>query len=373
MMMADNQKNPEKVTPSLSQIYFYLTEGCNLACRHCWLAPKFDRDGRQYATLPVGLFETAIDEAIPLGLTGVKLTGGEPLLHPGILDLLNIVRQRELRLVIETNGLLCTPEIASEIARSSRAFVSVSIDGTDAATHEAIRGVAGSFEAACRAIHNLTAVGIRPQIIMSVMRANVNQVDAMVRMAEKLGASSVKFNLIQPTARGETLHKSRQTVGLPELLSLGRRVDMELSATTPLDLFFDYPMAFRPLSRIARRNGCGICGIFGILGVIVDRDQPDAARYALCGIGSQVQELIFGEVGKDPLKTVWENNSTLNQIRTGLPDSLEGPCARCLMKNRCLGACIAQNYYRSGRLLAPFWFCEEAAKAGLFPSSRQMA
>ncbi len=40
------------------------------------------------------------------------------------------------------------------------------------------------------------------------------------------------------------------------------------------------------------------------------------------------------------------------------------------MKGRCLGSCVAQNYYRSGSLWAPFWFCEEADAAGLFPPSR---
>ncbi len=76
----------------LRQIYFYLTEGCNLACRHCWLAPKLDPQGNRFATLPVETFETAILEAKPLGLQGVKLTGGEPLLHPHIDQLLEIIQ-----------------------------------------------------------------------------------------------------------------------------------------------------------------------------------------------------------------------------------------------------------------------------------------
>jgi hypothetical protein len=42
------------------------------------------------------------------------------------------------------------------------------------------------------------------------------------------------------------------------------------------------------------------------------------------------------------------------------------------MKHRCLGSCIAQNYYRSGDLFAPYWFCDLAEQAGLFPKSRQV-
>jgi radical SAM protein with 4Fe4S-binding SPASM domain len=60
----------------------------------------------------------------------------------------------------------------------------------------------------------------------------------------------------------------------------------------------------------------------------------------------------------------------LNQIREGLPKKLEGICAKCLMKNRCLGNCIAQNYYGAKNLFAPYWYCEQAKKAGLFPPSR---
>lgn len=350
--------------PTLNQVYFYLTEGCNLACRHCWIAPKLDTDGSRYPTLPVELFETAIREARPLGLSMVKLTGGEPLLHPQIVRLLEIVRREELRLTIETNGLLCTPAMAAEIARSPNRFVSVSIDGTDAATHEWVRGVPGSFEKARQAVRNLAEAGIRPQVIFSVMRGNVDQAEAVVHMAEELGAASVKFNVVQPTARGEALHEAEQTLTVGELIALGRRVDKELAPATRLKLFFDYPLAFRPLGRIASGEGCGICGILGILGVIA------SGHYALCGIGEHVPELVFGLVGRDRLEEVWQDNEVLRALRDGLPTRLEGVCARCLMKHRCLGSCVAQNYYRSGSLWAGFWFCEQAQEAGLFPSSR---
>lgn len=349
----------------LNRIYFYLTEGCNLACRHCWLAPKFDPDGTRYATLPVELFETAIREARPLGLTGIKLTGGEPLMHPGITQLLEIVRREELHLTIETNGVLCTPEVAAQIAAfpKGKRFVSVSLDGADAATHEWVRGVEGCFEAAQRGVRNLVAAGLRPQVIFSVMRGNAHQVDDIVRRAEELGASSVKFNPVQPITRGEALHDAGGALEVADLIALGRRVDTELAPSTKLRLMWGYPYAFRPLSRVAKGNS-ERCGIFGIIGVI------PSGHYALCGIGEHVEDLVFGAVGKDPLEPVWRESSVLNALREGLPERLEGVCGRCLMKRRCLGSCIAQTYYRTGSLWEPFWFCERAEQAGLFPESR---
>ncbi len=359
------QQNPgQAAMQTLNTLYFYLTEGCNLACRHCWMGPRFDATGRHDPTLPVELFETAIREAKPLGLSGVKLTGGEPLLHPRFPRLLEIVRREELKLTIETNGLLCTPEIAAEIAKVSNRFVSVSIDGTDAATHEWVRGVPGSFEAARQAVRNLATAGTRPQVIFSVMRGNAAQADAMVRMVEDLGAASLKFNVVQPTARGETLHENQETLNIADLIALGRHVEQDLAPKTKLKIFFHQPPAFRALQRIASGDACSTCGIFGILGVIA------SGHYALCGIGEQVPDLIFGAVGKAKLEEVWRENATLKALREGLPERLEGVCGRCLMKRRCLGMCIAQNYYSTGSLWAPYWFCEQAEKAGLFPPSR---
>jgi SynChlorMet cassette radical SAM/SPASM protein ScmF len=367
-MSAPDGKTPPRSeqpgTRTINSLYFYLTEGCNLACRHCWMGPRFDAAGDRYPTLAVDLFETAIREAKPLGLSGVKLTGGEPLLHPRFARLLEIVRREELDLTIETNGLLCTPEIAAEIARCPKRFVSVSIDGTDAATHEWVRGVPGSFEAARQAVRNLVAAGTRPQVIFTVMRSNAGQVDDMVRVVEELGASSLKFNVVQPTARGETLHESRETLAIAKLIALGRHVEQDLAPRTKTKIFFHHPHAFKALHRVASGDGCSTCGIFGILGVIA------SGHYALCGIGEQVPDLIFGAVGSSRLEEVWREHEVLRALREGLPGRLEGICGRCLMKERCLGSCVAQNYYSRGSLWAPYWFCEQAEEAGLFPASR---
>ena len=108
----DNQRmtmeNGKQSYP-LRQLYFYLTEGCNLKCRHCWISPKYQAPDKPASGLDVELFRDIIKQAKPLGLDGVKFTGGEPLMHPAIFELLDVVRTEELRLIVETNGVLCTP------------------------------------------------------------------------------------------------------------------------------------------------------------------------------------------------------------------------------------------------------------------------
>lgn len=367
-MNAGNHKTEETEDRKypLSQLYFYLTEGCNLRCRHCWIAPKYQSEGQPQTALDFDLFRSIVEQARPLGLSGVKLTGGEPLLHSQIHEILEFVRMSGLHLTVESNGVLCTPELARQIAACNNSFISISLDGADAETHEWVRGVPGCFEDALEGIRNLVTAGLKPQIIMAIMRRNRDQMEAVVRLAESLGAGSVKFNVVMPTARGEKMHESGETLTIEELVDLGRWVENTLSASTTLKLYYSHPLAFRPLSKMFGNNGdgCAVCGILGILGVLAD------GSYALCGIGETVAELTFGHATRDQLEDVWNNAPVLIEIREGLPQRFEGICGDCLIKGRCLGSCIAQNYYRSKDVWAPFWYCEEAQRKGIFPRPR---
>ncbi len=357
----------EEKLPSLNHFYAYLTDGCNLACRHCWLSPALERgESLNHPVLSVDDFQKAVNEAIPLGLSSVKLTGGEPLLHPDFSRFLEIIHHQNLSLIIETNGLLCTPDRAAEIAAIPDAFVSVSIDGADADTHDRIRGVSGSFDSACEAVRALSGRGVRTQMILSLMRDNLDQIDDVIEMAADLGAESVKFNQVQPIARGESIQNRKDALSLPAILALADHVEDYFRRNRAVDLYFDIPPAFHPLSRIAGGQRSRTCGILGILGLI------PGGSYALCGIGKHMPDLVFGKIGIDKLDRIWRNHPILLQLREGLPDQLTGICSNCLMRHRCLGSCIAQNYYRTRNLWSPFWFCEAADRQGLFPESRRM-
>ena len=219
-----------------------------------------------------------MEQARPLGLKTVKLTGGEPCLHPQISQMLEMVRDSQLRLVLETNAVLLTPELAAQVASCRQPFVSVSLDGTDPETHEWVRQVPGSYQAALRGIGYLVEAGVRPQIIFSVMRKNRDQVGPIVKLAQELQAKSVKFNIVQPSPRGDQLGAAGETLSLPELLELGRWVEQEVAPTADIPVFFSHPPAFRPLKRlIAQNGGRGTCGISALSGCWPPAPTPCAA------------------------------------------------------------------------------------------------
>ena len=197
--------------------------------------------------------------------------------------------------------MACTTELAQAMRSCQNAFVSVSLDAAEARTHEWMRGVKGSFEAAIQGIRNLVKAGLPPQIIMSLVRRNKDQMEAIVRLAETLGAESVKFNVVQPTARGQQMHLQDEVIPIDELIALGAWAEQELGSQTEIRVFYSHPPAFRPLGKMFGQggDGCSECGVFGILGVLAD------GSYALCGIGATVPDLVFGHAASDRLDEVW--------------------------------------------------------------------
>ncbi len=351
--------------PSLSILYFYLTEGCNLACKHCWVNPPYDETGTKFAVLSRDRFERAIREAIPLGLQAVKLTGGEPMLHPDVRYFLRSLISYQLSVLIETNGTLIDEEIAVLLRDLKECFISISIDSTDPEIHDRIRSIKGAHGKAVDGIRRLVAHDIAPQVIASLLPENKNEIPQIIRFAENLGASSFKLNIIQPTARGEQLKKQGHYLDVDEILSISEYLHKEVYPVSSIPVFVSVPYAFRPLHVIARSD-MGRCGIMTILGVLA------TGEYALCGIGTSVPELIFGRIDDGNLRDIWSSHPVLNSLRESIPDSFEGVCAECVMNTLCLGSCIAQNYYSSRTLTASHWFCSRAAELNLFPESRRL-
>jgi SynChlorMet cassette radical SAM/SPASM protein ScmF len=189
--MPESQSNLPEGVPPLTQYYVYLTGGCNLACQHCWISPTYQAHGGSGGHLDYNLFALAIDEGLPLGLQSIKLTGGEPLLHPDFLRIIDLIKEKELGLTIETNGTLMTNDLANYLKdQSTLSHISVSLDGSTDVTHDRFRGVKGSFEKSLQGIRYLVQAGYHPQIIMSLHAKNVDEIETLVLLAENLGLSN---------------------------------------------------------------------------------------------------------------------------------------------------------------------------------------
>ncbi len=360
---------PEGVPP-LRSFYLYLSASCNLRCRHCWITPIYS-GGKPLPgkTIDPAALRGAITEAKTLGLSGAKLTGGEPMLHPQFKEIVELLTAEGLSMNMETNGTLMTQEIAHFLKEKSRVnFISVSIDSPVPAKHDAFRGVKGAFNAAIRGLDFLVEAGYTNcQVIMAVHHGNRHQMEDLVRLAAEHKAASVKFNPVTRTGRGIDMHERGEALKFSEHMELSRYVNEDLRPKAPITVILSMPPALTPFSELWRIKGkscnCGVSGILGILG---------SGEIALCGIGQTIPELVYGHLGKDSIREIWLNNPVILGLRRDLQDVSEYPgiCGSCIHAKSCRTGCVANNYCYNGKLVSPQWLCDQAERWGVFPESR---
>ncbi|HTO94467.1 MAG TPA: radical SAM protein, partial [Bacteroidota bacterium] len=159
---------------------------CNLRCISC-----------SYRAAPPG--ELTLDEIAALarslmagGLRHIVYSGGEPLTRRDFPDISALFARGNVRQTLLTNGLLLEKRF-SEISPFLDEFI-VSLDGADAATHDAIRGVE-SFERIVRGIRRLSEAGRGRDVAIRtvVQKRNFRSLPGIVALARALGAGRVSF------------------------------------------------------------------------------------------------------------------------------------------------------------------------------------
>jgi SynChlorMet cassette radical SAM/SPASM protein ScmF len=350
---------PEGVPP-LTALYLYISGSCNLTCRHCWISPTQQTGLNGGKHIRKEYVNKAIHEAKPLGLQMVKLTGGEPMLHPQFRELVDLAGDEGLATQIESNGTLIDEDLAKFMQqREHISFISVSLDGADEKTHDSLRGVRGSFKRAITGIRNLVEQGFQPQLICTLHQGNVSQMGEVIKLAADLGCGSLKFTHVQQVGRGERFADERG-LRISEIIALA----MSTVNDNKIPVYFDIPIAFCSIRKLLD-NQIGGCSVRNILGLLA------GGELALCGIGVTVPELIYGHIARDSLRDVWCDSPGLVQLREQVPAQLTGICSHCIHRDLCQGVCVANNFHTSGKINAPYQFCQKADALGIFPESRK--
>lgn len=154
----------------LDALWFQITGTlCNLRCSHCFISCAPDNDA--FGLLSLEEVGRRLEESVSLGVREYYFTGGEPFLHPRIVDILTLSLSYGPTTVL-TNGTLLKRrhvEPLAEAAASSRWSLEfrLSLDGFDADSNDPLRGV-GSFARAIEGFELLLAHGFLP--IVTVVR-----------------------------------------------------------------------------------------------------------------------------------------------------------------------------------------------------------
>jgi len=183
-----------------SRLWVYSNFHCNLACDYCVVASSPRARRRE---LPARRFAALVDEALREGFTELYLTGGEPFVHPEIVDMIEYASDR-MTTVVLTNAMLFTGRRRAELARlAGRPSLTLqsSIDGAGAATHDRWRG-AGSWAKAMEGLRYAAGLGLPLRVAMTSTPDNGGEVDELRGVLAGLGIHGDDFAVRPLVQRG---------------------------------------------------------------------------------------------------------------------------------------------------------------------------
>lgn len=374
-------------------VLFELTRACDLACHHCRAdaMPKADPD--ELSTREV---RAVLDDLASLGSPRpiVVFTGGDPLQRSDLTSLVRHATTSGLAAAVSPAGTpRASRERLGELRAAGARTVSLSLDGASPASHDALRGVEGSFAwtlSACRAAQ---AAGLRLQVNTTVSAETVAELPETLRLVAELGASLWSVFFLVPLGRASALSalSAQQTEDVLAFLAEAagmmplktteapayRRVLLQRQAGTAA-------LALGPLYEDLRRR-------LELVGPVPRVRIADSASPAPAGpprrgplaVGdgrgvifvshrgdvypSGFLPLAAGNVRQVPLSSIYARSPLLQALRD--PSRLSGRCGKCELAEVC-GGSRAQAYARSGDPLGEDPTCAYEPAPGAGPVGR---
>ena len=186
----------------LRDLRISLTDRCNMRCRYCMPREHFDSHDflAKEEILSYEELTTVVESLIPLGLTKVRLTGGEPLLRRDVCSFIEML-PKELDLAMTTNGILLE-RFAADLAASGLNRVTVSLDALDVETFQAMGDTDETPETVLRGIEAARMAGLTVKV-NTVIRAGYNE-HSVEKVAERFVGTDVVVRYIEFMDVGET-------------------------------------------------------------------------------------------------------------------------------------------------------------------------
>jgi len=184
-------------------VVWNMTRRCNLKCIHCYAHAR-DRNFEGELTTPQA--REMIDDLSAFGVPVLLFSGGEPLMHPHLIELAEYAVYKGMRAVISTNGTLITPEKARMLKDIGLSYVGISLDGMEE-IHDRFRAVKGAFKSAMDGIHNTQSAGIKVGLRFTINRFNVGEIPKVFDLLEDMEIPRVCFYHLVYAGRGSNLVK----------------------------------------------------------------------------------------------------------------------------------------------------------------------
>ena len=317
-----------------------LTQRCNLACAHCYIAA-----GDWHAEtddLTTDECRRISDEILELNPGAMfVLSGGEPLLRDDLEAIAEHATDGGATVVVGTNGTLLTDERLDSLAAAGVQGFALSIDSLDPVYHDRFRHGAGALDETLAAADRVAAHDVDFLVQTTVTRGNRAELADIAAYAADRGAVAFNVYFLVATGRGEGmrgLEPQENEAVLEELVALEReyrgRMMVRSKCNPQLMRLVVDASPDSPLLNYQTRCPCGVhyCRI-----------TPEG-RVTPC----PYTPAVAGDLRRQRFAEVWWESPVFRAIRDG---ELGGKCGRCEYREVC-GGCRARAHADTGDLLA---------------------
>jgi GTP 3',8-cyclase len=293
-----------------------ITDRCNYRCVYC----RTGKFGAQYPELEIDEYLRLIRLFVSLGIEKVRLTGGEPLLRHGLLDLVRELAQlrgssgKPLDLAVTTNGHLLEGMIGS-LKDAGLRRITVSMDAVDPATFERITRIPGSFSKVLAGVRAARQAGLTPLKINCVLLRGFND-DQIEKFASFARDEDVVVRFI------EFMPLEEDRLWTPDIVVGLREIVDRISRILPIE-----PLAARDPSETARRYGFADGrGEIGVIAPVTQAFCGACSRVRLTSDG-KIRTCLFSQVEHD-LYGRMRAGETDDELRAYIAHTVQGKEAR---------------------------------------------
>jgi radical SAM protein len=178
-----------------------VTQACDLACVHCRASAQPNRDPLELSTEEG---KRLIDQIAALEVPVFVLTGGDPIKRPDLFELIAHARNMGVRVSLTPSATpLLKRDVVFRLKEAGLARMAVSMDGACAETHDAFRGMSGSFARTLDAVRWANEAGLPVQINTTFSRRNIGELEQIVALMEQLKITLWSVFFLVPTGRGK--------------------------------------------------------------------------------------------------------------------------------------------------------------------------
>lgn len=170
----------------LSSMLVELTMQCNERCIHCYIPNSVKSKA---TTMPFDIFSKLVDEFVDLGGENVTLSGGEPLMHKDIIQILDYCQKKGLTINLFSNLLLLTEHHLDILSQNKVGVIQTSVYSLNPTIHNSITLRKGSLEKTLESIDRLLDANINVQISCPVFQKNRDSIIDIIDYAQRKGIS----------------------------------------------------------------------------------------------------------------------------------------------------------------------------------------